>query len=1213
MVKTLLLGLGGTGSRIVDKTAGEILRKGFSFNTDSANFFGCVLDTNDNDAPKIKHGVPVFGTALLPYVKDYQKKYPKLNDWFDAALQLNGAEMKAGAGQLRFKSRLAFMDYTQWGGNDFVRFLGNIQDSCIEGENLRVILVSSIAGGTGSGMFMQAAMYVKKMLNNMAVEVKGILVLPDIFFEANSNMNRELEKERIQANAYAALRELNAVEMLNIGGDGYAKPIVIDDLFDSTKLHSKAGELKDPNPKVFDKVFFVGSSAGAGNRADDLSQYEALIANIVFMQTFPPMANEQHSVEDNWYAHLSSSDDVLFGANNATSICYPTDDMVRYCATKSALDSISGFWGKIDYEIESRVLEEKRRIEEGHWIPPEDRIRPAQEFIKIFDDKRRDPEFGGDPDFYALNNEIKIRIPNPDLDEDEEKDRATIFAMSVRARINSAVKSDVDITAFRKELNDSNMEGDQCNNCDVLLDRVKKDNRRIKKMVAEAHKIAYRIAHTVYDEICPLYVDSLGSASPTSFYRLFTVTEGSQTRFVHPLSARYLMYQLENSLDSTPYDVSVYQNIKEMAEQTAKFDNTLTAKTESTAEEYLKSRRFLQLFGFYEEFKEKYKTYQNSLLTTFDESIQKDAFAILSELFTKNIKCMLDNVDLFFRNIVETMHELQGELRAISHMHDRSRSDYSHQFVCAAPEAKDLIYSATVEKCPKLAENRNAANKPIITALYGMMCAAARPKYLPNREYLSLDINSLFKNDLVSTAEKTLRENQKNLTSCLFLDISDAVYFEVMAQNPGLSNAAKLDGLYCERMEHYLGLARSHAAPLLNYVGDAPESGTYWGYDAAIADKHNKRSVGLTATSFAALTGGTKSDSGDTESDRGENTANALTGYAKDEILCYRSIYGIKAESIKGFSEDREQPGDCYAAYRRITDRMRKNAFAIGHTHTPHLDRSWHKILPMLSSAARDEEAMRLPYDFWLYMTNPKFSPSLPSDKKAMTVFDGFKKTLFLTDDEGLHVDRTNIKKIFTLLKSSELFDAIGDLLEDDFNADLKQKQSGGATISDYVRTVFISNAQTSNKNDEWRNAYNILVNYAKCCKNHLEGADAEEFESLIDGLVRVLCDVVRVNYADENKMIATVAERILIMADSAEGIRLGKKETGEATPENTSPAAVGEPVETEPVAEIQVTPRNSFEINEKQRYKKTVFDALYNYFQKYYQYSDACRKFIIE
>ena len=85
----------------------------------------------------------------------------------------------------------------------------------LEGEEnqqaLRVIIVSSLAGGTGSGIILPVALYVRNYLKTHFAQaaniVRGFFLLPEVFYGV---IPGAAERNNLKCNAYATLRELDA-------------------------------------------------------------------------------------------------------------------------------------------------------------------------------------------------------------------------------------------------------------------------------------------------------------------------------------------------------------------------------------------------------------------------------------------------------------------------------------------------------------------------------------------------------------------------------------------------------------------------------------------------------------------------------------------------------------------------------------------------------------------------------------------------------------------------------------------------------------------------------------------------------------------------------------------------------------------------------------------------------------------------------------------
>lgn len=221
---TIIIGLGGTGQQVLLK-----IRRLFAEKYGSIDSIPIVqyvyIDTDDADAsqedltrtndPFIsvvdfkKRERAKISVSVPKYVKNINN-YPNVKKWLKTTGNIAKlGEIIKGAEQIRSASRLAFFEH-----------FGNIQD-CLQNafkaanssENraimdthnmdpnyqaLNVYVIFSIAGGTGSGIFLDLGFLLREMFQAFNLSTIAFAVLPGIF--ANHG-------DRTLANGYAALKE----------------------------------------------------------------------------------------------------------------------------------------------------------------------------------------------------------------------------------------------------------------------------------------------------------------------------------------------------------------------------------------------------------------------------------------------------------------------------------------------------------------------------------------------------------------------------------------------------------------------------------------------------------------------------------------------------------------------------------------------------------------------------------------------------------------------------------------------------------------------------------------------------------------------------------------------------------------------------------------------------------------------------------------------
>lgn len=139
--------------------------------------------------------------------------HPNYLPWYDFSLPSSGLP-EHGAGQTRPWGRLAFFhNYREISDHIKDAMLRLLSSEASDGARLiglpldndmiKVQLVFSIAGGTGSGMFLDTAFLIRKLakeLGNVDVKIEAVILLPNAFSSDH--------KHRVFANAYAALMEI---------------------------------------------------------------------------------------------------------------------------------------------------------------------------------------------------------------------------------------------------------------------------------------------------------------------------------------------------------------------------------------------------------------------------------------------------------------------------------------------------------------------------------------------------------------------------------------------------------------------------------------------------------------------------------------------------------------------------------------------------------------------------------------------------------------------------------------------------------------------------------------------------------------------------------------------------------------------------------------------------------------------------------------------
>lgn len=222
----LVIGLGGTGVLALQHIKAQLV--GGEQHALPANVKLLAFDTVQEQDQAEDTGSTLKGVALDPGeyfwiggdVYDFsqevrQGKQPHVGSWYQAETYLKtlpraSFTLQRGAGMLRQFGRLAiFKDVAAPAMSNIRKLINNaITEIRNTGfiANLDVFLVSSVAGGTGAGMFVDIA-YLVRMLaqeeqNGQKITLRGFLVLPEAFSAIPGGV-----VDSMRARAYAAMRE----------------------------------------------------------------------------------------------------------------------------------------------------------------------------------------------------------------------------------------------------------------------------------------------------------------------------------------------------------------------------------------------------------------------------------------------------------------------------------------------------------------------------------------------------------------------------------------------------------------------------------------------------------------------------------------------------------------------------------------------------------------------------------------------------------------------------------------------------------------------------------------------------------------------------------------------------------------------------------------------------------------------------------------------
>lgn len=353
IIPTLFLGLGGVGSRIVDRIAGRAV---FLPNWESqlrplTNFVS--VDTNELDQHKLKNlpdgnrlNIAGFDKAkAIDYLR--RSKDPQALHWLDQGYQPRPG-FKPGAGQIRVESRLGFFYHSLEIRQRLKELIQetlrpNITWRQSNPPKYNVYLFCTLAGGTGSGSFLSVAYLINALLLEQGWQprVIGNLLLSTLMLD---KVGPELHPD-IHANTYAALKELEHLTKLDY-----------KQVKDEGRTYDEFVYCRDENNRAVQRVhgrpFFLSFVFDRPPHLG-LPDAEAAIADAAYLQVFTPIIDNLAGELDNYEKNLEGLTQFPgdlknvglgytknFGAFGAAALVLPGHDLLEYSATRFAAQAI---------------------------------------------------------------------------------------------------------------------------------------------------------------------------------------------------------------------------------------------------------------------------------------------------------------------------------------------------------------------------------------------------------------------------------------------------------------------------------------------------------------------------------------------------------------------------------------------------------------------------------------------------------------------------------------------------------------------------------------------------------------------------------------------------------------------------------------------------------------------------------------------------------
>jgi len=353
VVPTFFIGLGGAGGSMVDRIMQKV-RTRWDQDKFRGLYHALVIDTDTSALDGYVH-VPRANRVLISdfskrdYVagkrgESYVPEDPHLLQWTHDWYHFR-SEVGAGAGQIRLESRLCLHYQLERDRGGIVHRLQSIIRDAMAHDNpfrraspaqMNVFFFASVAGGTGSGSLLPMAYLVKRLVadRNHQARSYACVMLPGPFFHEIPHCQRE----DIDANGYAALKEIEHLMRLGISGPGGLDQVE----FRYSGFHRDETHVREA---PFNFVYLLDEPEGIATGS--FQEFRDAVSDAMFVQFFSPVAGVKSSGWDNMVKRVQggSADGYVlnYGTYGAAVLIVPDRDILEYCARRFALDALDRF------------------------------------------------------------------------------------------------------------------------------------------------------------------------------------------------------------------------------------------------------------------------------------------------------------------------------------------------------------------------------------------------------------------------------------------------------------------------------------------------------------------------------------------------------------------------------------------------------------------------------------------------------------------------------------------------------------------------------------------------------------------------------------------------------------------------------------------------------------------------------------------------------
>ena len=1035
-VPALLIGLGGIGSEIVDNVYGRLKETGMAENVEAL-----VFDTDINSQRNLTNisGECKIQTSTDKTVKFALENDPTAKDWFPTHPLDENMQMLNGAGQIRAVSRVALRSAMKAGKLNSVSAVKERLFKLGSGtseKGLRVMIVSSMMGGTGSGMFLQIPLYIREIFesqfNTDKIEIQGTFILPDVL---KGSITPE-QTENVYANAYASMKELNAM-IMSLGGDGSS----INLEYKPNQLNSEG--MRDIALKdwPYDYCYFYDKEDTKGRVLSGFKDYISMIENNLYLQVFGPISDRMYSNFINeMRGTIRKNGRNIYGGIGVGELSYPYNDIVDYCVYKVLAGSLDNQLLKIDQIYRAEMDKYNRNIQNGidDQMPDRENV-----YITNFESLATTDNFF---------SQIKRSLTEYDDNDNEVSDNIKKLQAAIDEEVLSIYNTDEEFknqvaACYIKPGSFSNLPAEK------LRSVVSNCESRFRQFRITVEGKAQNKAESKANADWGVYSENDKSIL-NDFLR-------NKETFVNSVGIRYLLYKTHKNLKQAKIELDdkitdTINKLRRGEEKPFTSQNGAGVDAVKKAEEVVKSKGLFSknLKNFKEDYARKAAGHFK-LLEAYCKDSLKSAYY---EQSIKLLEVLISEYENMFSRLADQKYEVEKHIKSLLIKHDDTKGT-TNLYVLANQKYKEQIWR-TIPDDVKTSILSGTLSEEMHGALF-----SGFQKKVNNSIGQVVSYDKLFHDLIVKSCRERLLANS-TVREELDINIMQA-----------LEREADFSGQSMSKQDYIKSRLNTLADSVCPWTPKSEDSSDFnlWGISSdcrtATESPDEKSSLEKLIDDASA----------------GKLSANNVVSHnvlSKNSILFVTARYGLMVSDFVKFAAGKNSTpdGEYYVAYKNVVDRIPKdgqtNTFA-DTSITPHIDKRWHLTLRDINDAVFLKNMNDVAKAFVIGVANKNFvvkqSDTSANVTQFVSVFDGMPTAISF---QGSAVDG-KIKNMYKALSGNP--DLVRNVMEE-FEKYCENAQRNSNRDISVVETELIKKLNDVKifGYDEGTNIVDVFINFER-------------------------------------------------------------------------------------------------------------------------------------